>query len=109
MLFLEGALDFSLDGAEAHLEARGDTLRLDVDHPRAFLRAAGAPRVGNRTAVRDLARLFFDQGLTLRVVSRNRPLLILGRGARPGITARLLGIPHVALGRGGDLLRVLAG
>jgi hypothetical protein len=44
MLSLEGALDLSVDGAAAHLEARGDTLRLDVEHPRAFLRAGGARR-----------------------------------------------------------------
>ena len=111
MLSLEGALDLSVDGAAAHLEARGDTLRLDVEHPRAFLRAGGgAPRIGDRmAAVRALARHLFERGLTLRVVSRGRPLLTLGRGARPGITARLLGVPHLALGRGGDLLRALAG
>ena len=106
MLSLKGALDVSLDGNGVHVEARGDTLRLDVDHPRAFFRAMGVSRADSLARLRDLARWFFDRGLTLRVVSRNRPLLTLGRGARTGVAARLLGVPHLALGRGGELLRV---
>ena len=110
MVSLEGTLEFSVDGAGAHLEARGHTLRLEVDRPRAFLRALGLPRAGSLERLRDLARRFSDRGLTLRVVSRNRALLTLGRGGAPaGMASRLLGLPYVAFGRGGDLLRALAG
>ncbi len=106
---VEGALDLRVDGVDVHVEARGNYLRLDVDRPRAFLRAMAVPRAGRLRRLRRLARFLFDQGLTLRVVSRNRQIVVLGRAAPAGIATRLLGVPHMALGKGADLLRVLAG
>jgi len=109
LLSVEGVLNLSVDGNEVHVEARGNTLRLDVDRPRAFFRALGATRAGVvREQLRRLARLLAESGLTLRVVSRNRDIVILGRDAAPGAASRVLGVPHLALGRAGDLLRALA-
>jgi hypothetical protein len=112
MFCIEGSLDLALDEVPLRCEARGQELRVDCDDLPRLLRAArglgdgagGGPLALLRQTASALARY----GLTVRLYSRGRLLLIVGAQARPGLTERFLGFAHLQLGGGaGELLRVL--
>ncbi|MBX5493547.1 MAG: hypothetical protein IRZ14_20545, partial [Chloroflexi bacterium] len=61
---------------------------------------------GPLALVRRVASALARVGLTVRVYSRGRVVLVLGARARPGLAERFLGVPHLQLGSGGELLRL---
>ena len=104
MLEVLGAVDVTVGGARAHLLARGNLAELDLEQPRRFVSASG---FGGWRALRLLATRLDRVGLTMRVQSRGSTLLTLGRLARAGMVGRLLRTPHLEIGGGLSLWRLL--
>ena len=126
MLLVDGQLDIQVDRTAAQLTARGRELRFDCADLPSFLRSAtamdatrrdhGRVRGGRRqrtdrgsslATVRLLATRLAALGLTLRVTSGGKVLLVLGRSARPGLAERLIRVPHLQLGSNREILRLL--
>ncbi|HLI27810.1 MAG TPA: hypothetical protein VKZ60_12105 [Chloroflexota bacterium] len=111
MLTIEGALDLALDAVPLRCEARGQELRVHCDDLPGLLRTArslgGGASGGPLPRVQRVARLLEHYGLTVRLYSRGRLVLIIGAQARPGLTERFLGLAHLQLGSGvGELLQL---
>lgn len=83
MIHVEGAVTLDVDGAPARLTAEGPRVQLDAPEPGRLLRG------GSRRALRTAAASATALGLTVRVTSRGRTLLVLGRDARPTLVSRL--------------------
>ena len=112
MLSIEGVLDLVLDDVPVRCEARGQELRVDCDDLPSLLRAAsglgGGAGGGPLALLRQAADALTRHGLTVRLYSQSRLLLIVGAQARPGLAERFMGFAHLQLGSGaGELLRVL--
>src|SRR5581483_5666656 len=116
MIKLSGAVTLSVNGRAARVVAAERQIVVEMDDPRAFLRACGVggQGVGGRGAgssplatLRQAGATLAAAGLTVRVVSRGSPLVTLGRDARPGLAQALTGSPHVAPGSPLGLLRLL--
>ncbi len=110
MIELTGTVTIAVGGQVARVVAAQHQVVVEADNVRAFFEAVGAPggHGGHRlAALRQAGAALARAGLTVRVVSRGAPLLVLGRDARPGLTQVLTGSPHVALGSPVGLLRLL--
>lgn len=107
MLEFDGALDLSVNGKAAHLTGNGNLITLEVERVGSFLRASGLFSLGGVDAMRRLAAKLEYAGLTLRITSRGKTLLILGRQAHGGIQGRLLRLPHLQVEGSGALFRLL--
>jgi hypothetical protein len=111
MIELSGTVTISVDGQAARVVAAQRHLVVQVDNPRAFMRAVGGGppgRGGNPLdSLRQAGAALARAGLTVRIESGGASLVVLGRDARPGLTQALTGSPHVALGSPLGLLRLL--
>ena len=107
MVAITGSLRMATDAVEAHLTAQGRELRLDVADPVAFVRATQTRRPNGLTGLRILAVTLHRVGVTLRVFSDGRELLVLGQGAAPGMTGKLLRVPHLQVHERDTLARIL--
>jgi hypothetical protein len=111
MIELTGTVTVSVDGQAARVVAAQRHLVVEIDTPRAFLQAIGGASTGRGgnplDALRQIAAALAWAGLTVRVVSRGSPLVVLGHDVRPGLAQAVTGSPHIALGSPVGLLRLL--
>ena len=91
MLDVLANVEIEFRAGRGRLVAEGQHFVLDVDEPSALI------GVVERSSLRVLAESLTRAGLTLRVRSGDRLLLLAGRDAKAGILARLLGLPGVEL------------
>jgi hypothetical protein len=84
-------VEIEFGAGHGRLTAEGRHVALDVDAPSTVI------GVVDRRSLRALAGWLARAGLTLRVRSGDRVLLVAGRDARTGIVARLLHLPGVQL------------
>ena len=81
-------------------------MRLDLDDPVAFVQATHLFHRSNFNALRLLAELLAQNGLTLTIVSRDKTLVVIGNEVKGGMTGSLLGVPHLEIRAGGLLGRI---
>ncbi len=92
MLEIESDLTLTRgDGRRGSLVASGRDLVLEVDG------AAGLEGVAGPRALRSLAKSLAHAGLTLRIVSGGRLIVIAGSGVRAGLLHRALGYSHARI------------
>ena len=108
MLQFQGVLHISVNGHEAHLEAHGKVMRLDLDDPVSFLRASSLFYKRNLNLLRLLTEHLVRNELTLTIVSRDRTLVLMGQDAKSGLTGSLLDLQHIEI-RVSTLLSRIAG
>lgn len=108
MLVLQGALNISVDGIEAHFEAEDGAMRLNLDDPVSFLRASQLFHKSNLSVLRLLVEQLSQNGLTLTIVSKGNTLVVLGHDVKGSMASSLLGVPHLEI-RGAGLLARITG
>ena len=108
MLALQGALNISVNGIVARLEAEEGTMRLDVNDPVSFLRGTQLFHTGNLSVLRLLAEQLSQNGITLTIVSKSRTLVVIGHAVKGGMASSLLGVPRLEI-RAAGLLRRITG
>ena len=108
MLALQGALNISVNGIEAHFEVEEGAMRLDLEDPVSFLRASQLFHTSNLSILRLLAEQLSQNGLTLTIVSRGNTLVVLGHEVKGGMASSLLGVPYLEI-RGASLLARITG
>jgi len=108
MFQLSGTLDIHMEDIEATLTMEGLDLTLESDNPGDMLKSLNIQKSRGLATVRTLAEELDKRGLTLTVVSRGKKVLVMGRKAEAGITSRMLRAPHVEIGSGTEVARILA-
>ena len=106
MLALQGALNISVNGIEAHFEVEEGAMRLDLEDPVSFLRASQLFHTSNLSILRLLAEQLSQNCLTLTVVSRDKTLVVIGYDVKGGMASSLLGVPHLEICGAGLLSRI---
>ena len=91
MLDVFANVEVEFGAGRGRLVAQGQHFVLDVDEPSTLI------GVIERRSLRILAERLTRAGLTLRVRSGDRLLLLAGRDAKTGILTRLLRLPGVQL------------
>ena len=106
MLALHGVINIAVNGIPARFEAEDQGMRIEVEDPVAFLRAAQLLHKSNLGVLRLLAEQLAQNGLTLKIVSRGKTLVVIGHEVRSGMTSSLLGVPHLEIKGSGLLGRI---
>ena len=106
MVRLQGALDISVNGVKARFEAEAGAMQLDVDDPVAFLKASQFFHRSNISVLKLLAEQLSENGLTLKIVSRNKTLVVIGHEVKSGMAGSILGVPHLEIQAAGLLGRI---
>ena len=91
MLDVFANVEIEFGAGRGRLVAQGQHFVLDVDEPSTLI------GVVERRSLRTLAERLTRAGLTLRVRSGDRLLLVAGRDAKTGVLTRLLRLPGVQL------------
>ena len=92
-VLVEGAVDFSVEGSQAHLSANGVRLDLQLDNLNDFWRATGFSKRQTARCLFSLARALQSSGHSLCVHSKVQPVVLIGKEAKPGLLLRVLGVP----------------
>ena len=94
-----------MGGTSARIEARGDRIVVELPSLRDGISTLGRwPKGrGRREAIRRIHEGLTAAGLTLEVVVGPSTIAVLGVGARPGRTSRLLGLDALEVRVGGLL------
>jgi hypothetical protein len=97
MIRVNGTLKVSVDDTEGRLEASGDRLVFDADNLRTFLQGGGGAGQAGLSTLRLIAAELHNQGLTLEIRDRGKPIVLLGRETKPGMLGWAMGVPHFSL------------
>lgn len=98
-LDVDGTLVVETPGGDVTVSASGARLTLSSTSLRALLGLSSIPlsadRPRRRFALRGLGRALRFADLTLDIVWRGRAIASVGASARPGLLARLVGLPDL--------------
>ena len=104
-----GTVEVTVDGLSLSLVAEGQDLRLETDRPGAIFRRINSSKTQRIQATRRLAEDLYRTNLTLRIRTKGRTTVVLGRDARAGVASKLLGIPHLELGLNWNTIKLVLG
>lgn len=79
--------------------AQGSRVTVDADDPVAVWDAAVGASTTGSAALRQVAGLLHDQGVTVEVTGPSGTVATVGAGVRSGVGRATTGSPHVRLGR----------